>query len=139
MPLSNVTTKNQIDIPLRIPQVRVLRALMPMNPSDNPTEWPLLTRPMLGVAAGYTPISGSITRVLNGIHEGSSSGEAHPGLIELGLVESISLEIDGVTETNYCITSKGIHKYLSFVATNSDQLPEVRDASTCTNDRYRIK
>ncbi len=46
----------------RTPQARVLAALMPPYPDDPICEWPVRQRPTLGVRAGYTGTSGSITR-----------------------------------------------------------------------------
>lgn len=120
---------------LRIPQARVLRALLPADPSDPPSEWPLLNRAGLGVGAGCTPTSGTITRALNGIREGSSSGDAHPGLLALGLVEEVAIDIEGRTEVNYRATLAGVAAYQAFVA-QGGKLPPVKDAAHCTNDRY---
>lgn len=122
---------------LRTPQARVLAALMPVDERDPVSEWPLLTRPRLGVKAGYTAISGTITRALNGIHEGSSSGDAHPGLLKLGYVEEQRVDVDGVVETNYRITLVGIRSYQEYTGVQGGKLPKVRDASICTNDRYK--
>jgi hypothetical protein len=109
---------------------------MPAYPEDPPFEWPLSTHKQLAVRAGYTGSSGSINRVLNGLREGSSSGNAHPGLLERGLVETIPVDIEGVIETNYRITPAGIREYESYVAANGEELPPVKDAAICTNDRY---
>lgn len=125
--------KNQ---PLRTPQARVLAALMPAYPEDPVSEWPLVNRPQLGIRAGYTSISGTVTRALNGIRAGSSSGDPHPGLLALGYVEEVPVSLDGVTETNYRATRDGIKAYQDYLALNN-KLPTVRPASICTNDRYR--
>lgn len=118
---------------LRVPQARVLRALMPSDLTDHYTDWPVLTRAALGVRAGYTAISGTITRALNGIHKDSSSGDPHLGLIARGLVKVTMIDVDGVVETNYRITADGIREYL---AHGKRRLPKVKDAALCTNDRY---
>lgn len=111
---------------LRIPQVRVLRAL---------AGGALLSRPRLGEAAGYTAISGTITRALNGLREGSSSGPAHPGLLALGYVAEVRLELDGgVTETAYRITPAGRD---ALAAADAD-VPPPRDKKSCINDRYKV-
>lgn len=120
---------------LRIPQLRVLCALMPENPDTYWTEWPMLTRGDLGVRAGYTPISGSITRALNGLREGSSSGPPFPGLIALSLVEEVNVNLDGVQETNYRITKAGVEEYLKYIS--KKPLPPVKDSSICINERYK--
>jgi len=120
---------------LRLPEARVLAALMPDDPTSNPHFWPLRTRARLSREMGYK-VSGTVTSALNGIREGSSSGKPHPGLLAMGLVEAIVLDIDGVMETDYCITPLGIRAYQEYVATHG-VLPQVRDAATCTNERYR--
>ncbi len=120
---------------LRVPQARVLRALMPVCPTDTVDEWPLLTRAVMAVRAGYTPISGSITRALMGIRQGSSSGDAHLGLIDLKLVETIELNIMGTLETNYRATPLGVRAMKKFLQ-EGGKLPPVRDAAVHTNQRY---
>lgn len=123
---------------LKLPQVRVLKALMPRRPDFPPSEWPLVTRQQLIVRAGFTKLSGSITRALNGIRPGNkTSGEPHPGLIDKGFVEIIDLDIDGVTEANYRITRAGIVAYQEYVAAYGDNLPQIKDPSITTNQRYR--
>jgi hypothetical protein len=121
---------------LRVPQARVLRVLMPADPSDHWIEWPVLTRAQLAVRAGYTGTSGSITRVLNGIHEcNRTSGDPHPGLLARGLIEEEPLDICGLIEMNYRITPAGIREYQAWVAAGG-RLPAVKDAALCVNDRY---
>lgn len=134
------TSDQQTDatIVLRTPQARVLAVLMPTNPAAHPINWPVVTRAQLGVRAGYTALSGSITRALNGIHKGSSSGDAHLGLLSLGLVEEIILDIDGVKEVNYRTTLLGIQVYQQHIAKHK-KLPALRDAKICTNDRYKTR
>jgi hypothetical protein len=121
---------------LRVPQARVLAALMPANPSESRYNWPVLTRPLLSVEAGYTGTSGTITRALNGIREGSSSGDAHPGLLARGLVEEVPLDIDGLIEVNYRVTAAGIREYQAWVAAGG-KLPAIKDSTKNTNRRYR--
>lgn len=122
---------------LRVPQARVLAALAPADPSLPQCRWPLLTRSALGVGAGYTPISGTVNRALLGIPVNGSrkTGEPHPGLIARGLVEAIEIDLDGVVEVNYRATPAGLTAYLEHVATRG--IPPIKDAASCTNDRYR--
>jgi hypothetical protein len=87
---------------------------------------------MLGVRAGYTAISGTVTRALNGIREGSSSGDPHPGLLALGYVEEVVLDVEGLKEVNYQATAAGVKSYLAHLAA-AGGLPEVRDALASTN------
>lgn len=124
---------------LRVPQARVLRALLPDYPEDPKSEWPLLNRAALGVKAGYTAISGTITRALNGIAPGSSSGDPHLGLIARGLVEVEEVDVEGVKESNYRITENGIIEVREYIKLYGDKLPPVRDAAACTNERYNKK
>ena len=78
---------------LKLPQARVLAVLLPPHPEDPEDEWPLITRATLGVRSGYTAVSGSVTRALHGIRQGSSSGPASLGLLDLGLVVAIELDV----------------------------------------------
>jgi hypothetical protein len=87
---------------LRVPQARVLNALLSLDKGAT------LTRTNLAERAGFNPTTGMINRVLHGIPKGSSSGEAHPGLLELGYVIRTDPGIDGVRKANYQITDKGI-------------------------------
>lgn len=123
---------------LRTPQARVLAALMPDNLNDAWFDWPTYNRAQLNIRAGFTGVSGTLTRVLNGIRPGSSSGGAHPGLLALELVKAETLDIDGVAEVNYHITSKGIVAYQAYVAEHG-ALPQVRSIEASTNHRYRKK
>lgn len=124
------------DLALRVPQARVLAALMPEYPDDPPTEWPLLTRAMLGVNAGYTAISGTVTRALNGVRDGVTSATPHPGLIARRMVEEVVLDIMGVAETNYRITTLGVKAYQAHVASGA-AMPKVDDNRVFTNNRYK--
>lgn len=121
--------------PLRTPQARVLKALVPDDSSWPVSEWPLVNRAQLGVRAGYTPISGTVTRALNGIRAGSSSGDPHPGLLERGLVEEVPLVIEGVSEVNYRATAAGVRAYQAYMRAHGT-LPEQRDKKSCINNRY---
>jgi hypothetical protein len=118
---------------LRTPQARILSALMPNNESDPVFYWPLITRAQLGVKAGYTAISGTVTRALNGIREGSSSGDPYPGVLTRGLVEEVKLDIEGTIEINYRITPAGIKAYQLHIANHGSDLPPCRDKASCVN------
>lgn len=124
------------DLDLRTPQARVLAPLMPDHPDDGVWNWPTVTRAQLGVRAGYTAISGTVTRALNGIRPGSSSGDAHPGLLARGMVEEVILDVEGVKEVNYRATALGVRAYLAHIRKHG-KLPQLRDRETCTNDRYK--
>lgn len=81
-------------------QARLLQILMPTYPGDPPSEWPLLTRSVLRERLGYSPTN-SLNRLING--HGSSRG-----MIDLGLIEIVQVNVEGVIERNYRITRKGI-------------------------------
>lgn len=133
--LSEQATSNE---PLRMPQARILRALMPSNLDDPSFEWPLVTRAQLAIRAGYSTISGSTTRALNGIHEGNTtSGDPHLGVIGKGLVEAImvQVEVGMAKELNYRITPAGIKALQSYLA-KGGKLPRIKAASIYTNNRY---
>jgi hypothetical protein len=120
----------------RIPHMRVLRALMPDKITAPSFTWPLLTRVGLSEATGYAPTSGTITRILHGMKKGMGRGGPHAGLLGLGHVQEVLLNIDGVTEVSYRITIAGVHAYRTFVRSGGD-LPDVKDAISCTNKRQR--
>lgn len=122
---------------LRVPQARLLQSLIPSDPNDSPSEWPIYTRMAMNIRAGYTAISGTSTRALNGIRHDTKSGPRHKGLVDLGYVKVIKLNIDGVTETNYQITPAGIKAFQEYITENGNSLPPLRDAALCTNDRYQ--
>jgi len=121
---------------LRVPQARVLKVLMPSDTADHWVEWPTLTRHALAVKAGFNPISGTLNRVLNGIREGSSSGDAHPGIVERGLVKVVPMEVnEGVWENSYRITAAGIRELQRYLAQH--KIPKRKDKASCVNDRYQ--
>lgn len=120
------------DLTLRTPQARVLHALMPEFPDDPVIMWPLLNRVQLSLRAGYTAISGTVTRALNGIKAGSSSGDPYPGLLVRGLIEEVVLTIEGVSEVNYRATANGVRAYKKHVAEHGT-LPALKDTASCTN------
>lgn len=110
---------------LRLPQLRVLAALAARGP---------MVRDRLKEACGFAPIAGTLTTALNGIREGSSSGTAHKGLLALGLVEDVAVDVDGLAERLLTLTPAGR------LALEGDpraaSLPRARDRATSTNKRY---
>lgn len=114
----------------RVPQMRVLDALMPVRTNDPPSEWPMLTQRWLNQRLGYSEISTGVVRPLRGIPVGSSSGTPHPGLLGLGWVEMIAVDVDGVTENNYRITASGVVAYKAFLS-QGGKLPPKRNADVC--------
>lgn len=82
---------------------------------------------------GWSATSGTFTNAMNGVKEGSSTGGAHPGLVRLGLVEKVELDIDGLVELVYRITEQGREA----LRLHGDELPDMRDKTISTNKRYR--
>lgn len=100
---------------LRPSHANVLAVLMPPPEHlGDPTLWPLWCRTQL-VARVRKADGGQyaqMTRILNGIKPGAAGGEEpHPGMVELGLVEEVILDIEGAREYHYQITAKGIAAY----------------------------
>ena len=115
-------------VKLKVPQARVLQAL---------SSGACLTRPRIAQRAGFTELSGTVTRVINGLREGSSSGTSHLGILALGLVEREELEVDvGLTETVYRITELGREVLAAWVEENGG-MPILRSRTGSTNRRYR--
>lgn len=113
---------------LRTPQVRVLQALVDALLDGRES----LSRKDLNEQAGFTGVSGTLTRVLNGLREGSSSGAAHPGLIALGLVDAVRVDVSGRIEMVYRITENGLAEF------EGARVPaSMRDRAASTNHRYR--
>jgi hypothetical protein len=89
-----------------------------------------MSRNDLAKHIGYSPISGTLTRALNGVRQGSSSGPAHPGLLSLRMVEKLRQHgwARGVV---YFITERG-RRAMKGVG----PLPSLRDQEACKNWRY---
>lgn len=138
MPPTIATTTHATKSTLRVPQARVLKALMPKEEdrAKHFAYWPTYNRVSLASRAGFIPTTGTINRVLNGIPNGSSSGEPHPGLLERGLMKAESLETDSGFETVYRITAAGIREVEAYLA-DIGRLPKKRDKELCVNDRYQ--
>lgn len=126
-------------VDLRTPQARILGALRPTDETEPLIEWPLLNREFLGVRAGYTAISGTVTRALNGIRESNkTSGVPHAGLVDLGLVEVVTVDVDGIKEINYRATLEGVRAYDAYIA-RWGALPPVKNAVESTNTTRGFK
>lgn len=118
---------------LKVPQVRVLVALMPDEGDEPPPG--TMPRQLLAKTAGFIPTTGTINRVLHGIqNKNSTSGAAHPGLLELGLMEKVDIDLDGRTVDTYRITRAGIVAVRDWLSHN--ELPPKRDEESSTNLRY---
>lgn len=110
----------------RGPQVRTLAALMPAHPGDPPSEWPLYTRAALRIRCGLSPTN-SMNRILHGVRDGPA---AHPGLIQLGLVEEVRLDVDGTAEYDYRITQEGIACLSRHGTDRTPHTPDPTDGTT---------
>jgi hypothetical protein len=111
---------------LRLPQIRVLRSL---------AEGQLLTRNKICRAAGFSTGSGTLNYALNGMKVSKANPRPHPGLVELGLITKIDLDIDGVVEVGYRITEEGLAALEEYGVA---ALPPTRDKEVSTNRRYQI-
>lgn len=121
--------------PLRVPQARVLQALMPADPDTYWTEWPSIDAHYLALALGTSTKSDLVRRALRGLPPGSSSGDAHDGLLAKGYAEAILLDVDGVRETQYRITHAGILALREYLKRH--QIPKMRSTASCVNKRYK--
>lgn len=122
---------------LRVPQARVLAALMPAAADTPAFDWPTLSRVVLAKRIGVSTRSDYITRAMNGIRPGNiTTGTPHPGLLAQGLVVEGVFDVDGIKEANYQITAAGILAYEIFVASGGT-LPPIRNGESCVNKRYR--
>jgi hypothetical protein len=111
-----------------VPQARVLKALRDAGAA--------LSRPEIAERAGFTGKSGTVTRAMNGIPEGSSSGKRQRGLIDLGYVERKEMKTGGGSaQTVYTITDGGLRALNEYLST--DDLGELKDKEQCTNQRYK--
>lgn len=124
---------------LTVPQLRVLRLLMPPDPSQPKYDWPCATRAGIQKTVGATERSGLTTTVLRG--RGAAAGHKGTGgssvrLLTTGLVETVVVEIEeGIKETSYRITEVGIEEYRKFVESGGE-LPPLRSREDCVNRRY---
>ena len=119
-------TKSSIIPDLRILQARVLYALMPISGSEN---LPVLTRVQLAKRVGWSPTSGTINRALHGVRTGSSSGNPHKGLLDIGLI--VAIDLNGITQ--YQITTEGLK-----AIEKHPGLPKLRNKAICINNRYLV-
>lgn len=81
-------------------QAKILRVLAPTSSNQPKIDWPLYTAKLIRELAGYSPTN-SLNRLLNG--QGGTIG-----MVTLGLVEIIVLDVEGINERNFQITEKGI-------------------------------
>ncbi len=143
MPLSRASMADStrgvptpVQPPLRVPEARVLAALVPPDPAHPRFLWPLLTRAVLVQYAGFTPRSGVINQVLHGVGRVTRDRpRTYPGLLARGLLEIVEVDVDGLREANYRVTLAGVSAYQQYVTAHG--VPgQKRDIRTCTNKRY---
>lgn len=116
-----------------VPQARVLRALMPRAAGARPA----FSRTTLVARAGFTPKSGVINQALHGVRRVTKDRpKLLPGLLGMGMVELVKIDVEGSVESSYQITDVGEAAYHAHVAARGE-LPPIKDAATSTNDRYR--
>jgi hypothetical protein len=111
---------------------------------------------MLGIHAGYTAVSGTVTRALDGLAAktvrgakptsgkwtqsaddpnvwvGNGSGDVHLGLIALKLVEEVVMDVLGVREVSYKATAAGVAAFREHERVHG-KLPPPKDKSGCVN------
>jgi hypothetical protein len=114
---------------LRLPQIRVLRVL-----AESPGA--LLTVAKIAESAGYSEISATVGQALRGVRPGSKYVKPRPGLVDMGLVERVVFDIDGLEEIDYRITPAGLAA-MAEIERSGRPIPPLRDKSLCTNERYR--
>ncbi|HZL35055.1 MAG TPA: HNH endonuclease [Tepidisphaeraceae bacterium] len=110
--------------PIRVPQARVLRALLPKNRNE---DGPVLTKAELAQYIGFSDISGTINRALYGISGGSSSGNPNRGLLDRGLVH----RAEAGSGEGFQITPQGLKAIQEY-----GELPNLRNREICINHRY---
>lgn len=128
-----MSTTSKTTIKLRVPQARILKALLP---KAGQRTVPAFSRTDLAKKAGLSPLSGTVNRALNGIPEGSSSGDAHKGLVDLGYLKRIVIKDDSVDEICYEITKSGIKAIQAYLEDHAGRLSKTRDKEVCINHRY---
>jgi hypothetical protein len=118
-------TFDRLSTALRLPQLKVLAALGSSS----------LRREDLAAKAKFRPKTGTINAALHGVKEGSSTGSPRPGLLEMGMVDRIELDIDGLVELRYVATDKGKAALARWLDEHGP-LPVGRDKDASVNRRY---
>ena len=133
MPTLNTFPTAKPQSQLKVPQVRVLVALMPDEGDEPPPG--TISRRNLAIAAGPIPTSGTMSKVLNGIQNPeSSTGKQCDGLFQYGYIERVDVDLDGQVVDSYRITRAGLAAVREWLANNT--LPPKRDEKMSTNRRY---
>jgi hypothetical protein len=108
---------------MRLPHVRVLRVLADAGEP--------LTLNQLTTRAGYTEGSGTASRALYGVPEGSSSGPEQTGLLALGYVHDDLIQgaAGGRPVKHFSITASGMHALEEGLVEAGGNLPPVDDTN----------
>ncbi len=93
-------------------QARILAILLPDDESEPVSEWPIWTRAMLRKKVGFSE-KNTLNRPING----DSTNKEHLGLLPMGLISEFKMDIDGLIETSYHITPRGIEVYRTYEET----------------------
>lgn len=130
------TTAKKPKQTISLPQARILSILRPKSGGKNP----ILSRIKIIKEAGFSPLSGTFSRALNGVAKMSTVAEfigAKKGLVDLGFVKLVDTNVDGAVEHGYEATKDGLKELDKFLKTCVDgELPKHRDRTVCLNNRY---
>ncbi len=124
-----------VRVKLNLPQVRILKLLIPFSLIDPVSEWPIFNRSAIQQLIGSTPKSGLVTTAIIGRGQRGGKGGNSVGLLSLGYIESIEFSIEGTKEISYRITKEGISALKNFFDTGG-KLPVKKDSSINVNRRY---
>ena len=86
----------------------------------------------MAAKAGFSPTAGTIYRALHGIREGSSTGPAEKGLLDLGYV--VKHDADDIKLATYEITDAGLDAVTKYL--DEYDLPDLRRRKGSVNLRY---
>lgn len=130
-------TKKHAQRNLSLPQARILSMLKPKVPS---AKNPILTRVKIIELCGFSPLSGTFSRAVNGVAKMSKVAEfigPQKGLVALKFINEVENQVDGKTEHGYEATRAGLLELQAFLKTCKDgELPGNRDRKLCLNNRY---
>ena len=95
-----------------------------------------LNRHDLNKKSGFTKLSGSATRALNGVKKNKYFPAGRPGLIQEKAIEVSRDDVDGKVEINYKVTPVGRTLLKTWLKEHDGKVPKLRGADTSTNKRY---
>lgn len=117
----------EVPVKLSVPQARLLAALASAPAGGLPREACCLR-------AGLSPTSGTFPSAVTGVREGSTHGPPSPGLLRMGLVRAVRVDVDGLQEVAYAVTQAGRDALAAWLSRN--RLPAVKERAAATNKRY---